>query len=411
MRLTPAAATPAATSGAARSADAPATVVPPPGDHLTVDLPGGYRPTWAEVDLEAVRHNVQLLRQRAEPARLMAVVKADAYGHGAVPVARAALEAGATWLGVATVEEGMELRFAGIHAPILLLSEPTVEAAAAVVAAGLTPMVYTRRWVQALAGAVSGAGTAPVAVHVKVDTGMHRAGCAPQDALVLAREVEVHPALCLEGLCTHLAVADEPGHSYTAEQLGRFEAVRADLSTAGIRPPVVHASNSAALLTAPQARYDLVRSGIALYGIPPCPALEGLLPLRPALSLRARISCLRRLQPGEAVSYGLRYRLTEASTIATVPIGYADGVPRRFSEVGGEVLVGGRRRPVAGTVTMDQLLVDLGDDDPGAGAEVVLIGSQGSAEITAAEWAARLGTIPYEVCCAIGPRVPRLYRG
>lgn len=371
-----------------------------------------YRPAWVEVDLDAIRHNTALLAARAAPAGLMAVVKADGYGHGAVAVALAALEVGATWLGVALVEEGVELREAGIDAPVLLLAEPPPAAAEAVVAAALTPVVHTRRYIEALAKATADAGAVEsLPVHLKVDTGMHRVGCAPQEALDLARAARRHRELRLEGLLTHFAVADEPANAYTAEQLGRFEAVRAELAQAGIRPPVVHAANSAGLLTQPRSRYDLVRCGIALYGIPPAPALAGLLPLRPALSLRARASFVRRLAAGERLSYGLRYRLRAPSTVATVPLGYADGVPRRLGEVGGEVLAGGRRRPIAGTVTMDQLLVDLGADAFEAGDEVVLIGRQGDEEITAAQWAERLDTIPYEVCCAIGVRVPRRYLG
>jgi alanine racemase len=371
-----------------------------------------YRPAWVEVDLDAIRHNTALLAARAAPAGLMAVVKADGYGHGSVAMALAALEAGATWLGVALVEEGIELREAGIEAPVALLSEPPPGAAEAVVEASLTPVVYSRRLIDALAKAKADSGAVePMPVHLKVDTGMHRVGCAPQEALAVARAVRRHRELRLEGLLTHFAVADEPENPYTAEQLGRFEAVRSELAAAGIRPPVVHAANSAGLLTQARARYALVRCGIALYGIAPSPALAGRLPLRPALSLRARASFVRRLGAGEQLSYGLRYRLAAESMVATVPLGYADGVPRRLGEVGGEVLAGGRRRPIAGSVTMDQLLIDLGSDTMETGDEVVLIGRQGDEEITAAEWAERLGTIPYEVCCAISDRVPRRYVG
>jgi alanine racemase len=371
-----------------------------------------WRPAWADIDLGAIRHNAGLLAARAAPATLMAVVKADGYGHGAVPVAQAALDGGAAWLGVALVEEGLELREAGIEAPIMVLAEAPAAAAGAVVAGRLTPVVHSGPWIEALAKAAADAGAVePLAVHLKVDTGMHRVGCAPQAAVEVARAIGRHDELRLEGLLTHLAVADEPANPYTAEQLGRFEAVRAHLAAAGIRPSVVHAANSAGLLAVPQARYDLVRCGIALYGIPPAPEFDGLLPLRPAMTLRAQASLVRRLEAGERISYGLRYRLSAPSVVATVPVGYADGVPRRLGHVGGEVLAGGRRRPIAGTVTMDQLMVDLGGDELPAGAEVVLIGRQGSEEITAAEWAERLDTIPYEVCCAIGPRVPRRYVG
>ncbi len=371
-----------------------------------------YRPTWVDVDLDAIRYNAALLLERAAPAGLLAVVKADGYGHGAVAVAFAALEAGADWLGVALVEEAVELREAGVDAPILLLSEPPPTAAGAVVRNGLTPVVHTRRFIDALAKASADSGAVePLRVHLKVDTGMHRIGCTPEDAPDLACLVRKHRELELSGLLTHFAVADEPGDPYTATQLKRFEAVRSQLAKAGIRPRMVHAANSAGLLTQDRARFALVRCGIALYGIPPAPALDGILPLRPAFSLSAKVSSVRRLPAGERLSYGLRYELQADSMVATVPIGYADGVPRRFGEVGGEVLVGGRRRRIAGTVTMDQLLVDLGSDSCAVGDDVVLIGRQGDEEVTAVEWAQRLDTIPYEVCCAIGARVPRRYTG
>jgi alanine racemase len=380
---------------------------------VTSRRPGpDYRPVWAEVDLDAIRHNTALLADRAGPARLMAVVKADGYGHGAVAVALAALESGATWLGVALVEEGVELREAGIDAPILLLSEPPPRAAQAVVDWRLTPVVYSRRAIDALAKAVADAGMMdPLNVHLKVDTGMHRVGCDPDSALDLARVVRKHRELQLEGLLTHFAVADEPDHPFTATQMSRFETVRAALAKAGIRPSVVHASNSAGLLSGVRARYALVRCGIALYGIAPSPALDGVLPLQPAFTLRAQASLVRRLDAGERCSYGLRYEYPGPSTQVTVPIGYADGVPRRLGETGGEVLIGGRRHPIAGAVTMDQILVDLGDTTAKLGDDVVLIGRQGDEEITAADWAARLGSIPYEVICGVGPRVPRRYIG
>ncbi|MGZ4689013.1 MAG: alanine racemase [Acidimicrobiia bacterium] len=370
-----------------------------------------FRAAWVEIDLGAVRDNVAALVRFAAPAQVLAVVKADGYGHGAVPIARAALEAGATWLGVALVEEGVELRHAGIGGPVLVLSEPAPEAAAAVVEHDLTPVVYTAGGIDSLAKAVVDLGTdVTVPVHLKVDTGMHRVGASPEEAVALAQRVIERTELDLGGVCTHLAVADEPDDPYTAEQLVRFRAVLADLEAAGVRPPLVHAANSAGLLAFPDARFDLARVGIAIYGIPPVPELAGRVELRPALSLKARVSHVKHLDAGSRLSYGLRYRLERDAWIATVPIGYADGVPRNLAAVGGEVVIGGRRHPVAGTVTMDQLMVDVGDDAVAVGDEVVLIGRQGDAEVTAQEWAERLGTIPYEIVCGIGPRAPRRYR-
>lgn len=375
------------------------------------DTTDAARAVWSEVDLDAVRDNVAALRAVAAPAALLAVVKANGYGHGAVPVARAALDAGASWLGVARVEEGEQLRDAGIDAPVMLLSEPAPRVAARVVAAGLTPVVYTDAGIDALAKAVADAGRGtPLDVHLKVDTGMHRVGCAPDDALALARAIVARDELTFAGVCTHLAVADEPDNPYTAEQLARFDATLAALDAEGLRPPLAHVANSAGLLVA-GARYDLVRVGIACYGLPPAPAADGGVALRPALSLRARITFVKTLPAGARVSYGLRSELGTSGRVATVPAGYADGVPRNLGMVGGEVLIRGRRRPIIGVVTMDQLMVDVGDVPAEADDEVVLIGRQGEEEITATEWGERLGTISYEVVTGIGARVPRTYLG
>lgn len=373
------------------------------------------RPVWADVDLGAIRHNVEILRRLVAPAEVCAVVKADAYGHGAVPVAAAAVEAGATWLGVALVEEGIELREGGVTAPVLMLSEPPVDAFADVVAHRLTPTVYTPEGVEAAAKAAgAAAGERPYAVHVKVDTGMHRVGVAPDHAVTLCESVVARPELHLGAVYTHFAVADEPDRDdFTRSQLAKLRTVLDQLAAAGIRPDLVHSSNSAGALAHADARLDLVRCGIALYGQAPSPELARLAAdLRPALSLRARVSYVKEVGAGEGISYGLRYAPPQRTTIATIPIGYADGVPRSLSARGGRVLIGGRRCPIAGTVTMDQITVDCGPNaDVHIGDEVVLIGTQGGEEIGAWEWAERTGTIAYEVLCAIGPRVPRRYHG
>ncbi|MGH9119533.1 MAG: alanine racemase [Acidimicrobiales bacterium] len=373
------------------------------------------RPAWAEVDLGAVAANVKTLARLVAPAQVCAVVKADGYGHGAVAVARAALDAGAGWLGVALAEEGATLRDAGITAPILLLSEPQGDDMEIAVWFGLRPTVYTPAGVEAAARAakhaVAKGAPLPIRVHLKVDTGMHRVGAAPADAVLLAEAVATHPELVLDGAYTHFAVADEPDDPFTDEQLGRFSSVLARLGDAGWRPPVVHAANSAAAITRPDSRFDLVRVGIAVYGIPPAPTLADAVELVPALSLKASVALVKEVGAGERISYGLRHTFATDSVVATVPIGYADGVRRRLFAVGGEVLLGGRRRPIAGVVTMDQLTVDCGDDrSVRAGDEVVLIGAQGHERITADDWAARLDTIAYEIVCGIGPRVPRRYR-
>lgn len=369
------------------------------------------RPAWADVDLSAIADNVATLAGAARPAGVCAVVKADGYGHGAVPVARTAIDAGASWLGVALAEEGAALRDAGIAAPVLVLSEPQPAEMEVVAAFDLRPTVYTRAGIEAAAKASAAHGKGrPLAVHLKVDTGMHRVGAAPDDVPALAAAITDRSELSLEGLWTHCAVADEPGNPFTDEQLRRFAAVTEAVRATGARP-MLHAANSAATITHPESRLDLVRVGIAVYGIAPAPALEGRLDLRPAMSVKALVSLVKRVPAGDAVSYGLRHRFDRDATVATVPIGYADGVRRRLWEVGGEVLLRGRRCPIVGVVTMDQLTIDCGDVDAAVGDEVVLIGEQGGDRITAGEWAEKLGTISYEIVCGIGPRVPRRYGG
>ena len=363
------------------------------------------RSAWAEVDLGAVASNAGLLAGVASPALLCAVVKANGYGHGATAVARASLDGGATWLAVALTAEGAELRDGGITAPILLLSEPPPEEHADVVRFDLTPTVYTEAGIESLGAKAQ----RPLTVHLKVDTGMHRVGAQPGDAVRLAKSILSHRSLKLGGVWTHCAVADEPGHPATARQRDLFAATLDDLANAGIDVPLAHAANSAATIDQPALRHDLVRCGIALYGLDPSPELAGRLPLRPAMRLVSRVAHVQVVPAGDAVSYGLRRPLERDTVIVTVPIGYADGVPRRLFDVGGEVLIDGARRPIAGVVTMDQLLVDCGQDVIARDDEVVLIGQQGGERIGAEEWAASLGTISYEIVCGISARVPRRY--
>jgi alanine racemase len=360
-----------------------------------------------------VVHNVRQLRDRFAPAVVWAVVKADGYGHGAVPVALAAVHGGAEGLCVALATEGVLLRAAGISTPILVLSQQPVDQIPALVAGRLIPTVCDRAGVDAVADAVRAAGAAGYPVHVKVDTGMHRVGCQPEDLLdVLGAVAAQAPALRLAGLWTHHACADDPAHPANDLQRRRFAAVLEELDRRGLRPPLVHAANSATGLAAPEARHDMVRAGITVYGMEPGPGVAHLCRgLQPALGLRARVSAVRRVRAGEGVSYGWRSVMAADTTVATVPIGYADGVTRRYGLAGGTVLIGGRRRAVLGVVTMDQVMVDVGDDLVAVGDEVVLIGRQGGEEIRAEEWAARLDTIPYEITCGLSARVPRRYSG
>ncbi len=387
---------------------------PTPTDDPMVDVAGRW--AWAEVDLGAVAWNVDVLRRAAAPAEVWAVVKADGYGHGAVAVARTVLDAGATGLCVALVQEGEELRRAGIDAPVLVLSEQPEHQLERSVAAALEHTVYRSETVVRLAETATAAGSEPVGVHVKVDTGMQRVGADPGEVLdVVDAVLAARPSLRLAGLCTHLAVADEPDHPMNRVQLDRFaavvERVTARLVAAGEDPSTlrVHAANSAGALAHPGARRSFVRAGIAVYGISPGAGVDQLAAeLRPAMRLVARVTLVKRVRAGTGVSYGLRHTFERDTTVATIPLGYADGVPRRLGTTGGEVLVGGRRCPIVGVVTMDQLMVDVGGLPVGVGDEVVLLGRQGDEEIRAEEWAARLDTIGYEVVCGIGPRVERV---
>jgi alanine racemase len=363
---------------------------------------------WAEVSLDAIAANVQALAEIAAPAEVCAVVKADGYGHGAVPVAGAAVEAGASWLAVAQVPEATELRAAGIDAPILLLSEPRADEVAEALAAGIHVTAYTAEMVERLGRAVAQDGRPPQPIHVKVDTGMRRVGATPADAVALARAVDAHPHLALAAVWTHCAVADEPENPFTARQLERYEAVLADLAADGVPVPLRHAANSAGAIAHPEARYDLVRCGIAVYGIDPGPALAGAAPLVPAVRLATEVAFVKPVARGEGISYGLRHHLEHDTLVATLPIGYADGVARTLGLRGQDVLIGGRRCPMVGVVTMDQVMVDVGPDaEVRPGDEAVLLGGQGDERVTPDEWADQLGTIAYEVVCAIGARVER----
>jgi alanine racemase len=377
------------------------------------------RPTWAEVDLEALRHNVRTLAGRLRPgAGLLAVVKADAYGHGAVPVARAALEAGASWLGVAVLEEGVALRRAGITARILVMGWTPAERAAEVVAADLDQAVFTLADAEALAAAARAQGRL-ARLHAKLDTGMGRLGWPVRprggpgglEAAVtdIARAARL-PGAALVGVFTHFADADGPDLDGARRQLSAFRAALEGLEAEGVRPEVRHAANTAALLRLPEAHFDLCRPGIGLYGYLPSAHVPD--PgLRPVLTWHTRVAQVKDLEPGEAVSYGGTYVAAARERVATLPVGYADGFPRALSNRG-RILLGGRPAPVRGRVCMDQIVVSAEGCGPvRQGDPAVILGTQGGARQWADDLAAQLGTIPYEVLCAIGPRVPRVYRG
>jgi len=364
---------------------------------------------WVEVDLGAIQKNVALLAKQAGKAQLWATVKANGYGHGAVQVAQAALGAGATGLCVALADEAHELRQAKIKAPILIVSEQPATQFEQMLRDDVVATLYNESTINSYAKTASDLGIVGK-VHLKVDTGMHRVGAPVANAMTRCRQIKSLASLQLDGVYTHFAAADLPNHDETAKQVQRFDNVVAELDQESLRPKYVHTSNSAAAMRVLSATTDIARVGIAIYGIAPSGELESMAKdLQPALSLHARVSHVQHLASGEGVSYGLRTKLSQAATIATLPIGYADGVQRRLWKVGGEVLIGGKRCPIVGVVTMDQLMVNCGDADVRIGDHAILIGAQGSQSISANEVAVKLETIGYEIVCGISARVPRKY--
>ena len=361
--------------------------------------------TWAVIDREAIRNNVRLIKEHTG-SEVMAIVKANAYGHGAVPVALAALEGGASWLGVARYSEVLELRRAGIDCRILLLGYTPEEHLAEMIKQNASLTVWEANQLLLLADAAAAVGQ-PAKVHLNVDTGMSRIGVQPEEALELARMAGNTPGIEFQGMYSHFARADERDPGPTDQQWERFQIVMDSLDKERLLPPVIHHANSAASLTRVETALSLVRFGIAMYGLHP--SLTCTLPpsYKPALSWKSLLSQVKVLPPGRGLSYGHEYVTRVHERIGTIPVGYADGF-RRLP--GNQVLVGGKRASIVGRVTMDQVLVQLdGIPEAKAGDEVVLIGTQGEELITAEDVAEIWGTINYEVTCAIGPRVPRLY--
>lgn len=359
------------------------------------------RPSRVEVDLAAIAHNVRVFGDLLRPAGLIAVVKANAYGHGDVPVAESALRAGASMLAVATLEEAVRLREADIAAPVLLLSEPPVSDIDAVRKWDVTPSVYRREFIDELAAS----GGETLKVHLVVDTGMHRVGVSSGDALNAARQIDTAPGLELGGVWSHFAVA-EVDEAFSIEQGVRLSDVVDQITESGIEPGIVHMANSAGAIhiaTSP----GMARIGLGMYGLHPDPD-RAFVDLKPAMSVVSEVSFVQKLPAGTRPSYGRQRPLPADATVATVPIGYADGLPRLMSRDGG-VLVGGVRLPFAGTITMDQVMVDCGAHDVSVGDEVVLMGSQGDCRITADDWAGLAGTISWEIVSRIGDRLPRRY--
>ncbi|WP_217558451.1 alanine racemase [Streptomyces sp. GbtcB6] len=369
----------------------------------------------AEIDLAALRANARTLRALAPDAALMAVVKSDAYGHGAVRCARAAVEAGASWLGTATPEEALALRAdPGLPADVRIMcwlwtpGGPWREA----IEAGLDVSVSGMWALREVTEAAREAGR-PARVQLKGDTGLGRNGCQPADWPELVREAlraEAAGLVRITGLWSHFACADEPGHPSIAAQLTLFREMLGYAEEQGVRPEVRHIANSPATLTLPEAHFDLVRTGIALYGLSPSPELGSAADfgLRPVMTLSASLALVKHVPGGHGVSYGHHYVTPGETTLGLVPVGYADGIPRHASGTG-PVLVGGKWRTAAGRIAMDQFVVDLGGDEPEVGAEAVLFGPGDRGEPTAEDWAQAAGTIAYEIVTRIGTRVPRVY--
>ena len=365
--------------------------------------------TWAEIDLDAIAFNIRAFKRHVgEKVWLIAVVKANAYGHGAIPVAEAALAAKAEMLAVHRMIEGVELRKAGIQAPILIMGYTPPDGAELAAAWRLTPSLMTAEFAQALSARATASGV-QIPVHVKLDSGMSRYGLMPEEVVGFLQSISSLPGISLEGLFTHFATADWADQSHTRQQLAVFNEVQAATRQAGFEFPLIHAANSAAMMKIPEAHFDAVRPGIALYGLDPSNEWAPPFEIRPALTLKSLVSRVRLLPTGAGVSYGRTYITPQPTLAALVPAGYGDGFHRILSNKG-SVLIRGRRAAILGRICMDQFVVDASSipevqqDD-----EVVLVGKQGEARIRAEEVAALAGTINYEVTTALLPRVARIY--
>jgi len=365
----------------------------------------GMYSTWVTIDLDAIKNNVRYILDRSK-VQVMAIVKANAYGHGAVPVAQAALEAGATWCGVARVGEALELRQAGLDCPILILGYTPEARYKEMIEHRVSMTVWNTKQAETISTAASQTGQG-AKLHLKVDTGMSRLGVDPDNAIDLLETVSHLPGLQAEGLFTHFARADEVDPTPTISQEKLFRALMERLNAKGIEIPLIHAANSAASLTRSSAYFNCVRLGIAMYGLHPSPECPLPPDFRSALTWKSVLSQVKRLPPGRGISYGHEYITTKEEHIGTIPVGYADGFRR---VPGNQVLLGERKVPVVGRVTMDQVMVQL-DAVPDAkeGDEVVLLGTQGENSITTEEIAERWGTINYEVTSGIAHRVPRIF--
>lgn len=364
------------------------------------------RPVWAEINLSAIRDNIRKIKGLLRPeTKFCAVVKADGYGHGAVLVARAALQEGADYLAVALMSEALELRQAGIAAPILILGYTPPEQARLAVDYDITQTVYTPAMIRALSQAATAVGK-KAKVHIKVDTGMGRIGVKPEETVDFAVFINSCPGIDLEGIFSHFAVADSLDKTYTRRQYDLFGQALAGLDKKGIVIPIRHIANSAAILDLSDMQLDMVRAGIILYGLLPSEEVQPVISLEPAMKFKAQISHIKRVSSGAAISYGRTFITDRPSVIATLPVGYADGWTRLMAGKA-SVLLHKKRAPLVGRVCMDQCMIDVTDIPEAApGDEVLLFGG---AELPVEEVAAHMGTINYEVVCMVSKRVPRQY--
>jgi len=365
------------------------------------------RAVWAEIDLAAIRHNIREIRKKIHGgAKFCAVIKANAYGHGVIPVARVAVEEGADYLAVAILEEALQLRDAGFTQPILILGFTPLEQSSVLVDRGITPVIFTTEAAEALS-AESVRQHKPAKLHLAIDTGMSRIGIRPEEAGAFAAKIVKLPGLEIEGMFSHFALADCRDKRFAREQLARFKKAIVGIEAQGIHIPIKHLANSAAALEMPEAHFDMVREGITLYGLWPSNEVKHVVDLHPAMTLKARVAYVKTLYTGETIGYGCTWKAARESRIATLPIGYADGYIRLFAGKA-VVEIKGQRAPIVGRICMDQCMVDVTDiagvavDD-----EVVLFGSKSLTTDEAASW---LGTINYEIVCMVSGRVPRTYK-
>ena len=366
----------------------------------------GYRPTWAEVNLDYLEHNFKAVKSLLRPqTEVLVTVKADAYGHGLVAIAKRLVACRVDYLGVASIDEGIELRKAGIKTPILILGLMLKKDMGPLFTYQLTPTVSDRAMAKAL-NARAAILKQKIPVHIKVDTGMGRIGVLHTEALELVAYIHKFKNIIIQGIFTHFALADT-SRKFTVLQINLFNKLISDLKTKGIIIPLIHAANSIGLINYRNSHFTMVRPGLVIYGLYPKKNLG--IKLKPVLSLKTRVVFIKQVGPGYGISYGLTYITKRSTGVVTLPVGYGDGYPRNLSNLAW-LLIGGRRFRISGKICMDQIMVDVGNFKPKIGDEVVLIGKQGKQQVTVEELANLSGTISYEIVCGLGNRIPRIYK-